>query len=324
MERILIVCDFKSEQRQKLTYSILSHIIDSMKESDVEIHALCIIDEKERIREQINALIGYALQKIYILEGSEYKNEEVEAFLYGLHKVINYIRPKIVLFNHLPFHKTVSAMLAIQLNVGIVANCIDFKYSLDKKFIMIRPTFDGDKLANIASTSEICLATVMPLQNIPFIKNNHDVEIIELKSDNDFKKQPLIRFILDNTKQGHQDNNQNIVFAGGFGLGSKQNFMKLKQLAEKYNAGLAASRVAVDLGWADPELLIGMSGYSICPKIYVAFGISGALQHLEGIKNAGTIISINTNRNAIIHTVCDYFLVHDAIDIIERLMYAHD
>jgi len=324
MEKILLVCDFKAEPQQKFTYSILSHVVNSTKESDIEICALCFTDEKEKIAEQINVLSRYTLKKIYILEGPEYKNEDAENFLYGLHKTIDYVRPQIVLFNHLPFHKMISSMLAIQLNIGMVADCIDFMYSSDKQFIMIRPTFDGEKLAHIVSTSDVCLATVIPARNVSLIKNKREVEIVKLKNDKDLEKQQLVRIIFDKTKSESRNNKRNIVFAGGFGLGSKQNFMKLKQLAEKYNVGLAASRAAVDLGWADPELLIGMSGYSISPKIYVAFGISGALQHLEGIKNAENIISINTNRHATINTVSDYFLVHDAVDIIERLIYAHE
>ncbi len=113
--------------------------------------------------------------------------------------------------------------------------------------------------------------------------------------------------------------NARIVFAGGRGLGSKQNFDRLVQCAQRFGAAVAASRLAVDLGWCRNDLQVGQTGRAICPDVYIAFGISGAIQHLAGIKNAKKIIAINTDKDAPIFRYADYGVIADANDVIERL-----
>ena len=111
-----------------------------------------------------------------------------------------------------------------------------------------------------------------------------------------------------------------IVFAGGRGLGNQASFDKLAQCAAKYNAALAASRVAVDLGWCRNDLQVGQTGLSISPDIYVAFGISGAIQHIAGIRNARKIIAINTDKDAPIFTFANIGLIADVQDVMNDLL----
>ena len=111
-----------------------------------------------------------------------------------------------------------------------------------------------------------------------------------------------------------------VVFAGGMGLGTKENFEKLAQCAEKFGAGLASSRLAVDLGWCRNDLQVGQTGRSIAPELYVAFGISGAIQHLAGIQNARRIFAINRDKNAPIFAYSDMGFVGDACALIAHLL----
>ena len=111
-----------------------------------------------------------------------------------------------------------------------------------------------------------------------------------------------------------------VVFAGGRGLGSRENFEKLARCAARYGAGLAASRLAVDLGWCRNDLQVGQTGRAVAPEIYVAFGISGAIQHIAGIQNARKIYAVNTDKTAPIFEFSDFGLVADAIQVIDRLL----
>ena len=114
--------------------------------------------------------------------------------------------------------------------------------------------------------------------------------------------------------------NAHIVFAGGRGLGSKAHFDRLVQCAQKYGAAVAASRLAVDLGWCRNDLQVGQTGRVICPDVYIAFGISGAIQHLAGIKNAKKIVAINCDKDAPIFRYADYGIVADVNAVIDRLL----
>ena len=115
-----------------------------------------------------------------------------------------------------------------------------------------------------------------------------------------------------------------IVFAGGRGLGSKEAFDKLARCAARYGAGLAASRLAVDLGWCRNDIQVGQTGLSIAPEIYVAFGISGAIQHVAGIRNARQIIAINTDKDAPIFHFADIGIIADAMEIMDQILAIRD
>ena len=112
-----------------------------------------------------------------------------------------------------------------------------------------------------------------------------------------------------------------IVFAGGRGLGTREYFEKLSACAKRCGAGLAASRLAVDMGWARNDMQVGQTGRAISPDIYVAFGISGAIQHLAGIQNAKRIIAINTDKTAPIFSHADTGVIADAKKIIDKLYH---
>lgn len=113
-----------------------------------------------------------------------------------------------------------------------------------------------------------------------------------------------------------------LVFAAGRGIGSPQNFQKLTECARRYGAGLAASRPVVDMGWCRNDRQVGQTGHSIAPQIYVAFGISGAVQHLAGIRNAQKIFAVNIDKNAPIFAYADVGLVADASSVIDSLLHA--
>ena len=111
-----------------------------------------------------------------------------------------------------------------------------------------------------------------------------------------------------------------IVFSGGRGLGGLARFERLAACAKKYGAALAASRMAVDMGWCRNDIQVGQTGHAIAPDIYVAFGISGAIQHLAGIQNAAKIIAVNTDKDAPIFQMADEGIVADAGEVIEALL----
>ncbi len=111
-----------------------------------------------------------------------------------------------------------------------------------------------------------------------------------------------------------------IIFAGGRGLGSRDAFEKLSRCAEKYGAGVAGSRLAVDMGWCRNDIQVGQTGRSVSSEIYIAFGISGAIQHLAGIQNVHRLIGVNTDKDAPIYQFADEGIIADANEVIDYLL----
>ena len=112
-----------------------------------------------------------------------------------------------------------------------------------------------------------------------------------------------------------------LIFAGGRGLMNEQSFKELRKLADIFDASIGASRPVVDCGWAEPSEQVGQTGSFVHPKVYLAFGISGAIQHLAGMKNSQCIIAVNNNRNSPIFQYCDYGICADANSIIRNLLH---
>lgn len=171
-------------------------------------------------------------------------------------------------------------------------------------------------MAVIASKSSPAFATIRPgaFKLNDYTKNT--TKFIDLSQES-LCFNTNIEFINKEFKSIKEDLSAcEIIFSGGVGLKTKENFDKLKELAQKFDVKIAASRAAVELGWADQSLQVGQTGQSVKPKLYVAFGISGAMQHLVGITNSDKVIAVNTDENAPIMSFADFAIKADAIQLI--------
>lgn len=212
--------------------------------------------------------------------------------------------------------RNIMPMLAWQLGAGLTADCTALRMECDR-LIQTRPAFGNSLMADIQSLSEIQMATVRPgiyrpeewkmdnptVEELPYAP----VERVKLRSFGNFP-------------EGKPLSQAEIIVAGGMGVGSKAGFEKLEELARKLGAGLGASRTAVDAGLVPYRCQVGMTGITVCPKLYIAVGISGAVQHLAGISGSGKIIAINSDPKAPIFDYADFGIVGDWETVVDRLL----
>ncbi len=186
-----------------------------------------------------------------------------------------------------------------------------------------RPIYAGNVIATVKSTDDKKVITVRPTKFLPTATTGGHAEIKRLNPNTDsliLELSQVIGTALANTDKVSLSTAK-VVIAGGRGLGTEENYQALLvPLAEKLNAALGASRAAVDLGFCPNDYQIGQTGKVIAPDIYIAIGISGAIQHQTGIKDAKTIIAINNDPNAPIFQTADYGLVADLNDVVPRLI----
>ena len=235
-------------------------------------------------------------------------------------------KPKIVLFGATIIGRDLAPRVASHTKSGLTADCTNLEISkvtyLKKEYpdllLQIRPAFGGNIIATIISPdTEIQMATVRegvmrmePLDKsikgkiteIPYVKNSLD-EVIKI------------------IEQHRQENKVNlkaapIIVAGGYGMGTLDNFQLLHELAAAIGGEVAGSRAAVDAGFVPPERQVGQTGVTVRPKLYIACGISGAIQHRAGMQESNKIIAINTDPEAPIFGVAHYGVVGDAAQII--------
>jgi electron transfer flavoprotein alpha subunit len=231
-------------------------------------------------------------------------------------------RPSIVLFAATEEGRDLAPRVAGKIKTGLTADCTGLDLDDDGNLLQVRPTFGGNILATIMTPyHRPQMATVRP--------NVMDVKIraggkAEISMFSPGKREPqdtkceLIERIRNEIS--YRDVSEaSLIIAGGYGLKTADGFHWVYKLASKLNAAPAATRKAVDEGWAPMSIQVGQTGKSVAPELYIAFGISGALQHSIAIRNARKIIAVNNDPAAPIFSFCDVPILGDAAEVIEKV-----
>ena len=233
----------------------------------------------------------------------------------------------IVLFPASQKIRTLAPRITTSLETGLVADCTELELILkdnEIKLASTRPTFGGELMAVILSKKNPQCATIRPgtfkIKKTDTIKKDY-IEFIP--SNQEDKRIKLIKTLLENSSLRGNLTSAKIILAGGYGIVSndkKEYFEKLNTIAKKINASTACTRKVVDYGIMPSSCQIGQTGTTVEAELYIAFGISGAIQHIMGMKNSKTIIAINTDNNADIFKYSDYKITADAKTVIDDLL----
>jgi electron transfer flavoprotein alpha subunit len=227
-----------------------------------------------------------------------------------------------VLFPATHIGRDLAPRVAATLEVGLTADCTGLSIK-DGLLLQSRPAFGGNIMADIISpTTRPQMATTRP--NVMKIKkpdNSRKAEIVSIPVNIDPKAMKIvIKEIIKTTKSGAKSLDEaDIIISGGRGIGSSENFKILEELANTINGVVGASRAAVDAGWRPRSDQVGQSGKTVSPKLYIACGISGKIQHQVGMKSSDTIIAINTDPEAPIFDIADCGIVVDYTEVIPAL-----
>jgi len=255
--------------------------------------------------------------EIIAVEDKVFEHYDTEIFTSILTEMISGRKPGSVLFPATENGRDLAPRISGRLKVGLTADCTGLDIDADKNLLQIRPTFGGNIIASIISPNHRPqMASVRP--NVFQVEQSGRTKPRVTKIPiGTYKVHPGFRFIRSEEKTNAFEDvtDKSIVIAGGYGLGSKENFEILKKVADRMNAALGATRKAVDEGWAPFEIQVGQTGKTIAPDVYIAFGISGALQHTIALKNAKTVIAVNNDPTAPIFRVSDVAILGDAIDV---------
>jgi len=208
--------------------------------------------------------------------------------------------------------------LAMRLHVGLVADVTGVEHSTDGEIHLVRPAFSGKIMACISNYGKTPL--MMTVRQNVFTyepQKKLQTDVIEIKSSS--KPRRSVNLIHTTAKPASHDIRDSKVLVSGGG-GIKRDFNKLEALANALDGQVSASRSIVDSGVATRNVQVGQSGKTVSPKLYIALGIYGALQHIEGLKNVHHIISVNTNKEAPICSLSDIVVEGDAVEFIEKLL----
>ncbi|MBE7706904.1 MAG: electron transfer flavoprotein subunit alpha/FixB family protein [Cyanobacteria bacterium SIG30] len=288
---------------------------------------VCAILCSEKEENDFQILYENGADKVYNLIDKKLNIYNSLYFSDAIIKLVKEKEPKIILVGATKIGRDLAPKISSSLNTGLTADCTKLEivnYKDEEKLASTRPTFGGSLMATILCKNYPQMATVR--ENVikkadKIYKENGELENFYPNIEKESKIQ-IIEFIEDVKKNTDNLANAQIVLAGGLGLKNKENFEKLEKIASLFgtNCAVGATRGAVDKGYASKDKQIGQTGKTIAPKIYVAFGISGAIQHMVGIENSDYIIAINNDENAQIFENCDLKIVEDAQTVIDSLL----
>lgn len=210
----------------------------------------------------------------------------------------------------------VMPLLAAALDAGLTADCTALAMEEDR-LIQTRPAFGNSLMADIRTESPVQLATVRPGTFRPMPRPAKQ-PVVTPEAPTPGTRVKQLEFLP--FTQGTPLSQASVIVAGGLGIGSQEGFEKLARLAEKLGGAVAASRSAVDAGFAPYRCQVGITGVTVCPKVYIAVGISGAVQHLSGMSGAETVIAINSDPKAPIFDYADYGIVGDWEAVIDQVL----
>ncbi len=277
-----------------------------------------------QLEDEIKNLKHYGLDEIIYVKSPMLKDYYNELYVNILTDLIQEHKPEIVLIGATPIGRDFAPRISKRLNTGLTADCtgLDIETETRNLLLQTRPTWGGRIMATIKTPhSRPQMTTVRPgMFKIPD-KVNRPVEVrkIELNIDPSATLTQIIKIVPRKKEQVNLEDAE-IIVAGGRGVGSKENFSLLETLAELLDAEVAGSRVAVELGWIDAQRQVGQTGKSVSPKLYVACGISGAIQHRVGIQCSDIILAINKDPNASIFEVAHYGIVGDLHKVVPALI----
>ena len=269
------------------------------------------------------AFINSGFDKVYIAEDNRFTHYSTELYSKVAIDVIKEIKPEIILIGATSQGRDLAPRVSSLLHTGLTADCTALDVNEKGQLMATRPTFGGKLMATILSKTLPQMATVRPKVFKPSSENvvkNTQFLNVNVVIDDIKRKVEFVEFVKRAKCEINDIDSAKIIVAGGKGMKNQAGFELLKILAQKLGATVGASRGAVDMGLAPVEIQIGQTGKTVSPKLYIACGISGAIQHTVGMCDSDKVIAINKDPNAPIFEVSDIGYVGDVFEVLPELI----
>ncbi len=315
---VLVYTEHIEGQFKKSAFEVVSYAKEIAKILNEKLIALSIGNISD---ESLKALGSYGADKILIVRQEKLKAFSNEAYTSVIVEAATKENSSIVILSNSFSGKGLAPALAIKLNAGVVSGTVDLPKVEGRKFLIKKPVFSGKAFAWIELSSDKKVLSLSP-NSFSLIESfaSPSIEEFEVQlNDIDFKAS--VKETVRTTNKVPLPEAE-IVVSGGRGLKGPENWNILEDLADSLGAATACSKPVSDAGWRPHEEHVGQTGIVISPDLYIAVGISGAIQHLAGVSASKTIVAINKDPEAPIFKVADYGIVGDALEVLPKLTQA--
>ncbi|MDN9635997.1 electron transfer flavoprotein subunit alpha/FixB family protein [Clostridioides difficile] len=313
------------EQREgKINPVTIELIGEGRKLADQLGKELAVVIAGYEIEKEVKELLHYSVDKVYYINDPLLKDFTTDGYAISIANLIERKKPEVVLVGATSIGRDIAPRIAGKVGTGLTADCTKLEIdSTDNKLLQTRPAFGGNLMATIVCPkNRPQMSTVRPGVMAKAVRNESETGILEVVTPELTEKMIRTRLveILPQEKKSVNLTDARIIVSGGRGLKRAEGFELIKELADKLGAEIGASRAAVDSGWIEHSHQVGQTGTTVRPELYIACGISGAIQHLAGMSDSKYIVAINKDAKAPIFSICDYGIVGDLYEIIPEMI----
>lgn len=273
----------------------------------------------DQVNQLATELITYGADRVITVEHPHLKTYTSDGYSQALLSIIDQEKPDALILGHTSIGKDLSPKIASRLQAGLISDVTEIDNSSDEP-LFIRPIYSGKAFEKVKIAEGVLFLTIRPNNIAPLAKDDSrqgDIATIQMEITN---LRTIIKEVVRKTATGVDLSEAKVVVAGGRGVKSSEGFEPLQQLADILGGAVGASRGACDADYCDYSLQIGQTGKIVTPDLYIAAGISGAIQHLAGMSNSKVIVAINKDPEANIFKVADYGIVGDLFEVIPLLI----
>ncbi|GGH72869.1 electron transfer flavoprotein subunit alpha [Compostibacillus humi] len=315
MSKILVVAERKDNELRNVSFEAIA----AAKKIDADAEVVGVVCGEDDLESLANDLIYHGADRAVTVKHDNLKTYTSEGYSQAILAVIEQESPDGIVMGHTSIGKDLSPKLASRLNTGLVSDVVDIEKDGDQP-VFIRPIYSGKAFEKKVIKDGLTFVTIRP-NNIAKLEEDPsrsgeirsvDVDVKDLKT--------IVKEVIKKASDGVDLSEAKVVVAGGRGVKSKEGFKPLYELAEVLGGAVGASRGACDAEYCDYSLQIGQTGKVVTPDLYIAVGISGAIQHLAGMSNSKVIVAINKDPEANIFNIADYGIVGDLFEVVPMLI----
>ncbi|MFH0888456.1 MAG: electron transfer flavoprotein subunit alpha/FixB family protein [Planctomycetota bacterium] len=318
MQPILVFIESTDNQLKKTSLETLSEAKRLNEILKTEIVGFIVGDNVSSLT---NEIASYGANKIIIAEGADSTNYILANYTKAILSAINKINPMAILLSATPVGKDLAANIAAELKSSVIQDSIFLSYE-NGSFVAKRPVYAGKAIITVKSLKSPAIITLRPKVFPLGLPKDQTVQIekIQVNISPDDQRVKLKETVMSGQKK-IELTEADIIVSGGRGMKGTENFKIIEELAQTLNAAVGASRAAVDSGWRPHTDQVGQTGKTVCPTLYIACGISGAIQHLAGMSSSKCIVAINKDPDAPIFKVANYGVIGDLFEVVPALCH---
>ena len=316
---VWVFAEQREGELQKVSLELLGEGRKIADKLGVKLTALLLGDN---IKSLADTLGRHGADEVLVAESSLLQHYTTDGYTKVICDLANDRKPGIIFIGATFIGRDLGPRVAARLTTGLTADCTVLDVDVEKADLLAtRPAFGGNLMATIACPDHRPqMATVRPgvFSKLPDEERNFTVEEVEVKLEESDIRTKIVEIVKE-AKEIVDISEANFIVSGGRGVGSKENFAILEELAEALGGTVAGSRAAVENGWIERDYQVGQTGKTVRPTIYIACGISGAIQHVAGMQESDMIIAINKDASAPIMKTADYAIVGDLLKVVPEM-----